>query len=182
MKKSALILSSLFCNIMLLIPFFTAAQTPIDDSIRYYYYFAYAQTNAVGDNREAIKAYTKILRLDPKDDEALMMRAKNKRAIGDYAGAGNDYTRVLQLDPGSIAAIAARSECSAILKKYADAIRDNNLLISMEPGNPSYYTNRGLNKVQLNDIQGACDDFEKAKFLGGVYAAVLIRQFCLELY
>jgi tetratricopeptide (TPR) repeat protein len=182
MKKLALTLFSLFCGFTLLIPFVTTAQTAIDDSIRYYYFFAYAQTNAVGDNREAIKAYSKILRLDPKDDEALMMRAKNKRGIGDYTGAESDYTRVLQLDPGSIAAIAGRSECRAKLKKYADAIRDNNLLISMEPGNPSFYTNRGLNKVQLNDLQGACDDFEKAKFLGGVYAAVLIRQFCLELY
>ena len=52
----------------------------------------------------------------------------------------------------------------------------------MEPGNPSYYTNRGLNKIHLNDISGACDDFEKAKSMGGVYAAVLIRQYCLELY
>lgn len=168
--------------LILLFPVFGFAQMNINDSIRYYYFFAYAQTNAIGDYREAIKAYTKILRLDPKDDEALMMRAGQKMRIRDYAGAESDYTKAMQLDPGRIAAIFGRAESRAKQKKYADAIRDNNLLIGMEPYNPSYYTNRGLNKVKLEDINGACEDFEKAKSLGGVYAAVLIRQFCLELY
>lgn len=168
--------------IVLLLPFIGIAQTSIDDSIKYYYYYAYAQSNAVGDHREAIKAYTKILRLDPKDDEALMWRASEKMHIHDYAAAENDYTRVLQLDPGRIAAIFGRAESRAQQKKYTDAIRDNNMLISMEPGNPSYYTNRGLNKVKLNDPYGACADFEKAESLGGVYATVLKTQYCLELY
>jgi len=171
-----------FTALMLIIPFVSFSQTNIDDSIRYYYYFAYAQANAIGDNGEAVKAYTKILRIDPRDDEALMMRARNKMHMADYAGAENDYSRVLLLDPGSIAALFGRAESRAKQKKYKDAISDNNLLISMEPGNPSYYTNRGLNKIKLNDLSGACEDFEKAKFLGGVLAPIMIRQYCLELY
>lgn len=168
--------------IMLFLPGIGYAQTSINDSIKYYYYYAYAQSNAVGDHQAAIKAYSQILRLDPRDDEALMQRAWEKAHIKDYAGAEADYTRVLKLDPGSIAAIFGRAESCAKQKKYSDALRDNDMLIQMEPLNPSYYTNRGLNKVKLNDVNGACVDFEKAMELGGNLAVVLIRQYCLELY
>jgi tetratricopeptide (TPR) repeat protein len=168
--------------IFLFLPVIGLSQKSIGDSIKYYYFYAYAQSNAVGDHWEAIKAYSQILRLDPRDDEALMLRAWEKTHIRDFAGAEADYTRVLKLDPGSIAAIFGRAEACAKQKKYAEALRDNDMLISMEPGNPSYYTNRGLNKVKLENLTGACDDFEKAMDLGGVYAGVLIRQYCLELY
>lgn len=176
MRKAFILLSVLFCHAGLL------AQTSINDSIRYYYYFAYAQFNAVGDDEEAVNTYSRILRLDPKDDEAVILRARCRMHMKDYAGAEKDYTRVLQLDPGSIAAMYGRAEARALQKKYADAISDNDLMIRLEPTNPSYYTNRGLNKVHLKDFAGACEDFETAKSLGGVYAAVLIKQYCQELY
>ena len=108
-----------------------------------------------GDNASAIEKLDKALRADPETNNILLFtyRASAKHKMHDYEGAIADFTRAIELKPEDN-------------KQYLDWIRA--------------YFNRGVSKYFLNDKNGACDDWKKARDLGleDVEAIYYINTYC----
>lgn len=65
-----------------------------------------------------------------------------------------------------------------MLKDFIGALEDFSTAIILRPKNNIYYFNRGLAKIDLNQTESACRDFNKAFELGGKRAAEMIARYC----
>lgn len=65
-----------------------------------------------------------------------------------------------------------------MLKDYNGALEDFSTAIILRPKNNIYYFNRGLAKIDLNQTESACRDFNKAFELGSKRAAEMIARHC----
>ena len=64
------------------------------------------------------------------------------------------------------------------LKDYYGAIADYTKAIELDPDYASAYANRGINKENLGDLNGACKDWRKAASLGHSNSAKWVRDQC----
>ncbi|MCK9219582.1 MAG: hypothetical protein M0P47_05990 [Bacteroidales bacterium] len=175
MKKKSMILIILLFPILLVGQKWNKA-----DSLAYYTFVAEAQYDMVGNYAASSYYLTKAIRLDPRDPELYRLRASSRENMGDIRGTEADYTMVLQLEPGEIAAYERRAEARVVLKKYQEAIRDFDFLIFSDPEYSGYYYERGLCKKELNDLDGACSDFNQASRLGSRIAYLTIIECCIK--
>ena len=63
-------------------------------------------------------------------------------------------------------------------KDYYGAIADYTKAIELDPNYRNAYTNRGINKENLGDLNGACADWKKAARLGDADAAKWVANQC----
>jgi tetratricopeptide (TPR) repeat protein len=66
----------------------------------------------------------------------------------------------------------------ALSHDYSAAISLYDEAISLEPKNHLIYYNRGISKLNISDIKGACVDLKKSLELGYVKAKEVITTFC----
>ncbi|MFL0770746.1 MAG: tetratricopeptide repeat protein, partial [Prochlorococcus sp.] len=64
------------------------------------------------------------------------------------------------------------------LKDYQSAIADYNKAIAINPQHALAYTNRGIAKELVKDLEGACADWRKAAALGNRDAARWVSKQC----
>jgi tetratricopeptide (TPR) repeat protein len=57
--------------------------------------------NALGQNREAIEAYSKALEISPASKEALLNRAIGFTKVRDFSAAFRDYEHLIEIDRGT---------------------------------------------------------------------------------
>lgn len=93
------------------------------------------------DYYSAISDFSKVIKIDPKNNVAYLYRGNSKYILNDYYGAIKDFTTVIKLNP-------SESNTANIANAY------------------SY---RGLSKEALGDNSGACKDFKKGAELGGEF-------------
>jgi tetratricopeptide (TPR) repeat protein len=72
------------------------------------------------------------------------------------------YTSAVGLDPTLAPAFASRANIYFNLKQYAQAIRDFDSALALTPDRGSWLNDRGLAKLNTNNLYGAIDDFTKA--------------------
>lgn len=77
------------------------------------------------------------------------------------------YTMTIEIDPLYEDAFFNRAYIEYDQENYILALADYNSFIKLNPNDASAFRNRGLTKQKLNDIDGACKDWEKAEKLGG---------------
>jgi len=105
--------------------------------------------------------------------------ANGKYHQGDIQGAILLYDEAIRLSPGYSKAYNNRAIIKAsVLKNYKDAIEDFSKAIEINPGYAEAYLGRGGAKIELNDADGACSDWQKAAQLGNKQAETLIQHFC----
>jgi tetratricopeptide (TPR) repeat protein len=124
--------------------------------------------------REDIKAYTKILKMDPKDGDAYIQRALAKCYIGEFGSAIIDYN--IGLEWGGTKALAFQGRALAkwllqsteldsygAMEDFASAIRaDAEEIRPVAQRAVIFYMERGGRKRRFRDYNGAFHDFEKA--------------------
>lgn len=116
---------------------------------------------------KAIEQFSKVIDLNPFYFNALSMRAVAYFDSGDYLSAIGDNNRAIELHPEINIAHHNRAESRLMLKDFDGALDDINLYLCKvdQKCAPSYFM-RGLIKMELNDLHGACQDWFTAKHLG----------------
>ena len=97
----------------------------------------------------------------------------------DFNGALNDYNNAIKLKPDYAIAYNNRGNVKFNLKNYRGAIMDYSYAIKFKSKGPSkIFTNRGVSKELIGDIQGACKDWSVAARLGNSNAKKWILEQC----
>jgi tetratricopeptide (TPR) repeat protein len=109
-----------------------------------------------------------------KDIDALQ-----KMENGNYQGAKEDLETSISINPNNASAYNAKGLVNSEMKNWNEAIQDFSKSIQLDPNqNPIIYMSRGLAKYEVNDFDGACEDFQTAKIRGDARAQKVIDKFC----
>ena len=92
----------------------------------------------------AMQDFDAVIRLDPKDGEALNNRCWTRAATGDLQGALADCNLALQVDPGLSEALDSRGLVNLKLGRTAEAIKDYTDAIQRNPRSSSSLFGRGV--------------------------------------
>lgn len=131
-----------------------------------------------GDFENSIKLLSKALEQDSQNAEIYYARGTSNLSLSQFENAKSDFSKALEIDSNYLDAIYNRSICSASLGYNKQALTDINRVLKIKNDYPSGLTLRGQIKNIMNDSQGACLDFEKAKLQGDQEAIIYISKFC----
>ena len=115
----------------------------------------------IDDYSGAIEDYTKIIDIDGNNDIAYQKRAYNRVDNKDFTGAIEDCLSAVKINPNNYFAYRCHGNAKAMTGFYHEAIEKYTLAI--ETGNDPYdYFIRAYTKRNINDIDGAIQDYLKA--------------------
>jgi len=100
--------------------------------------------------------------------EAYLNDGLNKNLQGDFKAAIQDFTNIIDLDPDNYTAYYNRGNAKFNLKPKdaKGALIDYNKAIELKPNYADAFYNRAFCRQYMNDIQGACHDWDMAAALG----------------
>ena len=121
-----------------------------------------------------------------QSSEKYFLSAYEKAELMNYKEAIADYTKAIEINdwfdnPNSIfqpVAYEGRASAKLALKDNKGAIADFTKAIELNPNFTDAYTNRGISKERVGDLNGACLDWRKAAKLGDNRAAKWIKDQC----
>lgn len=117
-------------------------------------------------NKEAAKAdFDFVIAHDTSIFSAYNNRGLLYQEKGEDKLAIKDFEKGLTIRPYDLL-FYNLSTSQARIGEFDKALISIDNAISLYPNSPSYYNNRGYIKLELNDREGACDDFQIAKSLG----------------
>jgi tetratricopeptide (TPR) repeat protein len=116
----------------------------------------------LGNMKEAIDAYDKVIELEPSNSSAYNNRGIAKSALGKKVEAIADYNLAIKINPNYSSAYNNRGIAKSDLGKKVEAIADYNLAIKINPNNSSAYNNRGIAKSALGKKVEAISDYNLA--------------------
>ena len=134
----------------------------------------------IGDHYGAISDYTIVIEINPNNEKAYYNRGWNKSELKDYYGAIADYTKAIEINPQYVAAynnIAFIKRKKEINDNYGSIFYATKA-IEIDPNSSNAYLNRGVAKENIGDMQGACNDWRQASYLGNESAAKWVRNQC----
>jgi len=91
---------------------------------------------------EALVLFDKLLRVDPRNREARVDRARVLAWRGDAAGAVRELDVLLAADPGYLPALEARAQFAGWAGQYDEALRTYGQILEITPGNRSVELSR----------------------------------------
>src|SRR4026207_35895 len=97
-----------------------------------------------GKYKEAIAAYDRAIKADPKGAEAYVGRGSALAKTGQHERALKDYDEALRLNANLADAYYLRGNAHNELKKYADAVKDYDEALRRNPKSSDAYHNRGV--------------------------------------
>lgn len=141
-----------------------------DKAIRYHpdnpvYYAERASYNLnQGYTARAIEDLNKAFSLDSSMMEVLYLRAQAHANVQNWARALDDLTKCIELDTAKDASryYLARGTVYNRMGNTNKEMEDFNKAIELDKENPLAYINRSFTRYQLEDMDGACEDNEKA--------------------
>ena len=128
--------------------------------------------------QEAIKDFSNAIKKDATLADAFFSRGTVKMNLSDFSGALEDFNQTIKINPKQINAIYNRAGVYANTEKFKEALNDLNLVVSIDEKFPSALTLRGQVKMILNDEEGGCKDFNRAKEIGDQSAISYISKYC----
>lgn len=154
----------------------------------------------IQDNIGAINDYTNVVKIDNKNVLAYYNLALNKSTIKDYNGALKDINRAIsckgnefiwidkkynesvdnnyEYDIAMVELRMLRGELLFEFKRYKEAYLDYNFCIDQKFNLPESYYWSGVSLLNLGHKKEACEDLEKSKKLGDIYADEVICNYC----
>jgi len=136
------------------------------------------EKHASRDYKGAIKEYSKAIKLDKENRDAYFNRGVCGLALSDLKSAMLDFNKTLALDTTFVKAYYSRATVFITENKYLEALPDLNKVIELEPGLGEALVLRGQIRMQIQDKEGACEDFHRAKEFANSKADVFINKFC----
>ncbi|MBW4561995.1 MAG: tetratricopeptide repeat protein [Mojavia pulchra JT2-VF2] len=129
-----------------------------------------------GNYKEAVKTFTQVIELNPKDALAYNRRGDAFYRLGEYKQAQADSSKAIQLNPQDANAYYDRGFTLYELGKPKEAIANYSQAIKLKAHNPYSYYGRGLARVRLKDYKGAITDFNKAIGLKSGYTEAYLQR------
>jgi tetratricopeptide (TPR) repeat protein len=117
---------------------------------------------ALSNTGEAIDDYISAVRLDPRNGDYLVSRAKGYSALGEYDLARNDLNEAIRLDPNSSDAYASRGYLLVQTGDSLLAFQDINRAIAISPLNHDAIFKRANAHIELGQTPLAFDDLDRA--------------------
>jgi len=121
-----------------------------------------AAKNAAGDREGALKAFEKVIELNPKAENAIVFIGVISSESGDQQKAIEAFNRALSINDNNYSAYCYRGIAKGRLNDIPGALADLNKSIEINSNNVEAFMNRSITKVNLNDIAGAENDLRKA--------------------
>jgi tetratricopeptide (TPR) repeat protein len=155
-------------------------------ALEYQPYFPLAYNNMgsvkmlLGDYQGAIADYTQALEQDPELAIALNNRGYALYYMGNMDAALQDFNEAIAV--GDSMAIASLNKASLMAKqnKHELALQLLDGIVQNYPGEALLYLNRGLIRELTGDLNGACEDWNRAKELGSGDVDAYLKE-CNEL-
>ncbi|MEB3177834.1 MAG: tetratricopeptide repeat protein [Nostocaceae cyanobacterium] len=136
-----------------------------DSALAYRYLcFAYIQ---IGDYHNAVTHCNQAIQISPQNSENYLHRGLAHYRLGEHQAAIADNTAAIQLKPFDFRAHYNRGLASSSLGNPIAAIADYNQALSLIPDDKSIfladiYNDRGLARLELQDLEAASRDFSLA--------------------
>lgn len=130
----------------------------------------------------AIADFTKVLEIDPLYEFAYFRRASTYILLKKYHEAINDYTSLLNINPNNEDALYSRAICKVSVNDILGAIHELKKVLEINPDSDDAqrtiddllsvdYFDRGLEKYENGDLEGAQQDLRIAIELDSAYAS-----------
>jgi tetratricopeptide (TPR) repeat protein len=119
-----------------------------------------------GRQRDAIEAFNKAIRLNPRSAEAYHGRGMAYNETGQNEKALKDYDAALALNPQYIEAYFNRANAYSDLGQYERALKDYDEAIRLSPSHSGALFNRGLVYMTLGRNEAAADARAYVKLKG----------------
>lgn len=115
-----------------------------------------------GDEQGAFSDYNKAIQIDPNCAEAYNNRGIVRCAIGEVQAAVKDYTQAILMNHEYADAYYNRGNIRSDLGKYQDAVNDYTQAVQINPDFAMAYGNRGLAYYEIDHLNAAIADTQKA--------------------
>ncbi|MTJ08284.1 MULTISPECIES: tetratricopeptide repeat protein [unclassified Anabaena] len=112
----------------------------------------------IGAYQIAIEDYTQAIRINPHIAINYKNRADVRSHIGDNQGAIEDYNQAININP-HYATTQKNKQISRYLLDYQQQLQP---VINIDPDDAIGYKNRGNNRAELGDYEGAIADYTQA--------------------
>jgi tetratricopeptide (TPR) repeat protein len=114
-----------------------------------------------GQPQKAESSFDLALALSPKDQDALLDRARARAARKNWSGADSDLSAVLAQDPDRADILVLRASARHALGRKAEAMADIARALEVQPGYSEALVERGAMKLEAGDQIGARADWEQ---------------------
>lgn len=125
---------------------------------------------------EAIKDFSRAIRLKPKDPDLYNMRGATHLDKDDFEAAMNDFNRAIAEDPNFVNAFINRGLTYYYLRNLKKALADLDVAVRLTPKETFAYLNRAMMRIDKADFEGAIADYDKAIELDGQNAIFYTRR------
>ena len=132
----------------------------------------------LGEVALALDAFARAVKLDPDDPQTYYNRAILNENMDDYDRAIADYNRCILLDTTYVSAYVNRGILEMKRDNYEAGKQDFEAGVRLDNRSGEIRRLLGIAKLSLNDVLGACDEFQTAKELGDKDIDELINQYC----
>jgi tetratricopeptide (TPR) repeat protein len=130
------------------------------------------------DVKGAIDDYNTAIGMDPTYPLAYFNRGLTKAQMKNHKEAIKDMDIAINIDSKNHLFYNGKGVSLIALNKYKEAIDNFNISVQLNPEFGQAYYNRGYAKQYLNDMTGACKDWEIASSKGYKNANIYLKQFC----
>ncbi|GBB98649.1 hypothetical protein RclHR1_03290007 [Rhizophagus clarus] len=96
-----------------------------------------------------------LLRLEPKDRDALLLRGKSHQLMNEFDLAIKDFNKALMMNPKDSWVINRRARCHAEIGRREEAINDSNTALRYNPSNGYFYTSRSSIVTSFGHLEEA---------------------------
>lgn len=130
----------------------------------------------LGDYEGALEDYNVALNLDSGFYYALNNRGTLHYYLGNLEEAIADFDSALAIAPKYIPSMNNKASLMSKINKNEDAIVIFDEIVTIDDSYGRAYLNRGLVKELMGDLEGACEDWNKALELGVEEAAGYVKE------
>ncbi|RGB22480.1 hypothetical protein C1646_776027 [Rhizophagus diaphanus] len=99
----------------------------------------------------------RLLQLEPKDRDALLLRGKSHQLMNEFDLAIKDFNKALMMNPKDSWVINRRARCYAEIGKREAAINDSNRALKYNPSNGYFYTSRSSIVTSFGHLEQALE-------------------------
>ncbi len=135
--------------------------------------FALQQQGRLAD---AKATYRDVLKLQPRQFDALHLSGVIAAQLGDYDEAVRLIGRALDVDPNNVGAHYNLGHVQEDMKRYGAAVKSYDRAIALKPDHAVAYNNRGTALKALGQFDAAVASFDKALALAPDYVEALYNK------
>jgi protein O-mannosyl-transferase len=133
------------------------------------------------DLNSAMTDYNMAIKLDPSNPLCFFNRGLTKAQLDKHDDAIKDIDQAIRMDPKNHLFYNGKGVSQIALNQYRDAIGNFDTSIKLNPDFGQAYYNRGYAKgIGLNDMSGACSDWQMALSKGYKAAEMYVNKYCLQ--